>query len=127
MTRKADIDAARRETRLRIGRLRRRIDGRVRALGEEGVRLVSWRTWVEHYTGRAVLAALGAGLALAAGLRGRARGPRLSLDAVCRWLGRGLARVWEEVCRRWTEAASGRDASASAPPGPDTGGDDARA
>ena len=127
MTGKADIHAARRETRLRIGRLRRRIDGRVRALAEEGVRLVSWRTWVEHYAGRAVLAALGAGLALAAGLRGRARGPRQGLDAVCRWLGKGLGQVWEEVCRRRTEAASGRDASASAEAGPDAGGDDARA
>jgi hypothetical protein len=127
MTRKADIHAARRETRLRIGRLRRRIDGRVRALGEGGVRLVSWRTWVEHYAGRAVLAALGAGLALAAGLRGRARGPRPGLDAVCQWLGKGLGQVWEEIRRRWTKAASGRDASASAQPGPDTGGDDAPA
>jgi hypothetical protein len=121
MTRKADIHAARRETRLRIGRLRRRIDRRVRALGAEGARLVSWRTWVEHYAGRAVLAALGAGL------RGRARGPRLGLDAVCRWLGKGLGQVWEEVRRRRTEAASGRRASASAEAGPNTGGDDARA
>jgi hypothetical protein len=126
MTRKADIHAARRETRLRIGRLRRRINGRVRAVGEEGVRLVSWRTWVEHYAGRAVLAALGAGLALAAGLRSRAQGPRPSLDAVCQWLGKALGQVWEEVRRRATEAASGRDASASAQPEPDTGGDDGR-
>jgi hypothetical protein len=59
-----------RDLRLRIGRLRRRIDSRLRATADEGRRLTSWRTYVARYTGSSIAVAFGAGLALAAGLSG---------------------------------------------------------
>ena len=62
-----------RQLRLRIGRLRRRIDNRLHAAADEGRRLTSWRTYVARYTGSSIAVAFGAGLALAAGLSG----PRL--------------------------------------------------
>jgi len=51
-----------RELRLKIGRMRRRIDARLRATGAEGRKLASWRTYVARYPGPAVLAAFGLGV-----------------------------------------------------------------
>jgi len=67
-----------RELHLRIGRSRRRIDGRLRATKDDARRLLSWRTYVVRYPGWALVAALGAGMAASAALR-PAR--------VSRWLG----------------------------------------
>ena len=67
-----------RELRQQIGRLRRRIDGRLRAAGRETRRLTSWRTYVKRFPGCAVLTALGTGLILSAGL---------SAHRIARWLG----------------------------------------
>jgi hypothetical protein len=78
-----DLQQRRRRLRLRIARLRRRIDRRLHAACRRGRKLLSWRSYVRRYPGYAALAALGAGLTLGAGLKSR----RL-LD----WLGARLLR-----------------------------------
>ena len=78
-----DILRRKRELHLRIGRSRRRIDGRLRAARGRSRQLLSWRTNVVRYTRRAVAAALGAGMTASNLLRpGR----------VARWLGKSLVR-----------------------------------
>ena len=72
-----------RELRLRIGRLRRRIDGRIRSVERSTRRLLSLRTLVERYPGWSMLGALGAGLSVSATLRG---------GRLLRWLGSQLFR-----------------------------------
>jgi carbon monoxide dehydrogenase subunit G len=73
-----------RELRLRIARLRRRIDGRLHAVARQGRTLLSWRAVVRRHPGYSAMAAAGAGLSLAAGLRkGRLVG----------WLGRRLVQA----------------------------------
>jgi len=104
-----DIDDRRtkRELRLEIGRLRRRIDRRVRSLEREGLRLVSWRTYVERYPAYAVAAAFGIGLAASAATGGgwaRLLGLRLARRAVDKAAGG----VWEELKGIWAESKSGR-------------------
>ena len=79
----AQQEQIKRQLRRRIGRLRRRIDNRIRGSSREARRLTSWRTYVKHYPASAIMAALGVGLALSAGLSAR----RLS-----RWLGLRLLR-----------------------------------
>ena len=106
-----DVDhrQSKRALRLQIGRLRRRIDRRVRSLEREGRRLTSWRTYVEQYPAYAVLAALGLGLAASAGLArgwprllGRHLAGRMS-DKVCSGL-------WEEVKGIWADSKPERRA-----------------
>lgn len=89
------------QLRLRIARLRRRIDRRVCAAGDRGRELLQLRTYVRRYPGLALLAALGTGLALSAAWN-RAR--------LGRWLGMRLVRqagtrigdhLWAEVRRFW--------------------------
>ena len=103
-----------RRLRLKIGRLRRRIDGRLRAVADEGRRLTSWRTYVARYTGGSLAVAFGAGLALASGLSG----PRLlrwmalrSIRQGARGVGRSLANelrgVWAESGQRPKEDRRG--------------------
>jgi hypothetical protein len=58
-----------RELHLRIGRSRRRIDGRLRATKDDVRQLLSWRTYVIRYPGWALAAALGAGMAASSALR----------------------------------------------------------
>jgi hypothetical protein len=107
----AESERARRDLRLRIGRLRRRIDGRVRAADREARRLGSWRTYVTYYPGGALLVAFGAGLALSAALSPR---------GLTRWLAWRLVRQgWGHVCqavtgelrRIWAESAPATPAS----------------
>lgn len=96
-----------RELRLEIGRLRRRIDRRVRSLEREGLRLVSWRTYVERYPGYAVAAAFGIGLAASAGSGGgwsRLLGLRLARRA----LDKAACGVWQELKGIWAESKPGR-------------------
>jgi hypothetical protein len=97
-----------RELRLRIGRLRRKIDSRLRATEDSARRLLSWRTYVVRYPAWSLAAAMGAGLAASAGFkRGR----------VSRWLGLALVRramggfqqnVWAELRRTWTQSTPDR-------------------
>jgi hypothetical protein len=102
---KLDSDRRKRDLRLRIGRLRRRLDARARATQGHAARLVSWKTYVRRWPGLAVLAALGLGLSASAGL-GRGRwGPRLGLRLVRRVANKAGDRFWQEVQRLWTESA----------------------
>lgn len=105
-----------RDLRLRIGRLRRQIDGRIRGAQREARRLVSWRSYVRTYPGYAVTAALGIGLAVSAGL---------SAGRMSRWLGFRLlrraaegaaGRFWHELGQIWADSApqSGADQTTGA-------------
>lgn len=110
----SELQRTKRLLRQRIGRLRRRIDGRVHRLGHEGRRLASWKTYVVRYPIYAVVAALGFGLAASAGLRRgvvtRTLGIRLArmaarktMDAILR----ELKAVWSEANRRQGPADPG--------------------
>ena len=99
-----DILCRKRELHLRIGRSRRRIDGRLRAARDEARRLLSWRTYVARYPLWAMAAALGAGMTASSLLR-PAR--------IARWLGRSLMhqafggfqqQLWNELRRVWTKS-----------------------
>lgn len=89
---------------LRIGRSRRRIDGRLRATKDQVRQLVSWRTYVVRYPGWALAAALGAGMAASSVLRpGR----------IASWLGHSMVRqafggfqqqLWNDLRRVWTDS-----------------------
>jgi hypothetical protein len=59
---KSNDQQVKRELRLKIGRMRRRIDSRIRATAVEGHELVNWRTYVTRYPAAAVLAAFGLGM-----------------------------------------------------------------
>jgi hypothetical protein len=76
-TRNDELLRRKRELHLRIGRSRRRIDGRLRATKDDARQLLSWRTYVIRYPGWALVAALGAGMAASSALRPR---------RVSRWL-----------------------------------------
>ena len=69
MASNVDIPAEKRAIRLRIGRARRRIDRRLRAIEREGWRLISWRIWLRWPPARSLLASLGSGLAAPGRLR----------------------------------------------------------
>ncbi len=101
----ADPEKQKRDLRLRIGRVRRRIDRDIRAAGRSGRKLLSWRTYVKGVPGAAVLGALGAGLALSAGSSRR---------WLARWLGMMLMRdaskrfghvAWDEITEIWKDSA----------------------
>jgi len=103
-----DPERQKRDLRLRIGRLRRRIDGRVRAAGQSGRELFSWRTYVKGLPGAAIVGAVGAGMALSAGLSRR---------RLARWLGfflirRASKRFGHVLCKEaeqiWKDSAPDR-------------------
>jgi hypothetical protein len=114
-------ERASRELRLQIGRLRRRIDGHLRAAGRETQRLTSWRTYVKSFPGCAVLAALGTGLVLSAGLTARRIARWLGLRLVGRAFDTAGHAVWRELEQIWAATANARK------PGGTRGGDDGRA
>jgi hypothetical protein len=98
---KKDPQQEKRELRLKIGRLRRRIDARLRATETEGRKLASWRTYVTRYPGSAVLAAFGLGLSGAT---------LFASKGMLKGLGRGILRgsvdramnlAWRELRRYW--------------------------
>ena len=101
-----DLKRRKRELRLKIGRLRRRIDGHARAAQREGGRLLSWRTVVRRLPGNALLAAFGLGLAMAAGFSARSMARWLGLKMVRRAFSEGLRVVGAELQRVWADAAS---------------------
>jgi hypothetical protein len=102
-----DVESERRkrDLRLRIGRLRRRIDGRVRNAERQARRLASWRTYVRSYPGHAVAAALGLGRAASAGLSGRWISRRLGLRLVRRAADGLASRCWQELQQIWADSA----------------------
>jgi hypothetical protein len=93
-----------RELRLRIGRSRRRINGRLRATENRARQLLSWRTYVVRYPGWALAAALGAGLAASAGWRRGRMSRWLGLSLVRRSLGGFEQRLWADLKQIWTDA-----------------------
>ena len=103
-----ELQYRKRELRLRIGRSRRRINGRLRGIQDRTRQLVSWRTYVVRYPAWSVAAALGAGMAVSAGLRS---------GRISRWLGLALIRrasggfqrqLWAELRRVWTDSTPER-------------------
>jgi hypothetical protein len=104
-------DRTKRDLRLRIGRLRRQIDGRIRTTERQARRLVSWRTYVRSYPGYAVTAAVGIGLAASAGLSARGMSRWLGLRLLRRAARGASRRFWQELKQIWADsaAAAGRD------------------
>jgi hypothetical protein len=102
----ADLVERKRALRLRIGRSRRRLDGRLRASRNRVGQLVSWRTYVVRYPVWAMAAALGAGMAASAGLKPARLSRSLGLSLVRRALGKVQQEVWAELRRIWTDAMS---------------------
>ena len=118
-----------RRLRLRIGRLRRRVNSRLRGSRQEGQRLLSWRTYVSRYPGGALAAAFGVGMATSTGLKG----PRL-IRAICALLvRRGVGAMFDgvrgELLRVWKESAPSAETANGDPPAAspkNTGVDDGR-
>lgn len=104
----AEFERNKRLLRLRIARLRRRMDGRVHGLQAQGRRLASWKTYVRRYPGYAVLAAAGLGLAFSAGLRRGGWTRMLGLQLVRRASRGVLAGVVAELGGLWSEATPER-------------------
>lgn len=73
MPRYPRITEERRELMTRIARQRRRLDRRASLLLDQSLLVGSWRTYVERHPGRSLLAAAGAGMALAMLAGGSAR------------------------------------------------------
>jgi hypothetical protein len=101
-------ERAARELRQRIGRLRRRIDGHLRAAGRETQRLTSWRTYVKSFPGCAVLAALGTGLVLSAGLTARRIARWLGLRLVGRAFDTAGRAIRRELGQIWASSSPGK-------------------
>ena len=108
-----------RDIRLRIGRLRRRMGRHVRRSRRRAREVLWWRTYVKQLPGCAVAGALGVGLALSAGTTRR---------RLVRWLGWRLLRhtsktfsglFWNELRQIWAES---RKEGASSPAKEDNGG-----
>jgi hypothetical protein len=99
-----DILRRKRELHQRIGRSRRRIDGRLRASKDRARELLSWRTYVVRHPGWAIVAALSAGMTASSVLRP---------SRMARWLGSSLLRqalgglgqqFLSELRRTWNES-----------------------
>jgi hypothetical protein len=102
----ADLVERKRSLRLRIGRSRRRLDGRLRASRDRADQLLSWRTYVVRYPVWAMAAALGAGLAASAGLKPARLSRRLGLSLVRHALGGFKQELWAELRQVWNNAMS---------------------
>lgn len=100
-----------RELRLHIGRLRRRMEGRIRSGQREVGRLTSWRTYVSHYPGSAIAAAFGVGLAFSAGLRGRPLARRFGLRLFRRSIGLVGRHLWGEALSAFGSTTSPPEAA----------------
>jgi hypothetical protein len=114
-----DTPPNKRLLRLRIARLRRRIDGRVHGLGGQGRRLASWKTYVTRYPAYAVLAALGLGLTASAGLGKGGWTRMLGLLVVRRAARHSVDAVFAELKAIWADAAGA--AEPAEPEGDDHG------
>lgn len=99
-----ELERSKRDLRSRIGRLRRRIDGRIRSARDEAGRLISWRTYVQSYPGYAVTAALGLGLAASAGFSPRCLSRWLALRLLRRATEKAVRRLWEDLKQVWADS-----------------------
>lgn len=113
-----DEQQTKRLLRQQIGRLRRRIDGRVRGVQKQGQELASWRTYIQRHPGLAMLAALGLGLAAAYGVKRNGGGENPVLVRAQRLLRPVFRRLWREAQRRWNGSTTS-DSPASAEGGAD--------
>ena len=93
-----------RELHLRIGRSRRRIDGRLRATKDQSRQLLSWRTYVVRYPGWALVAAVGTGLAASSALQPRRASRWLANSLVHCALGGVQQQLWNELKGVWEKA-----------------------
>jgi len=101
-------DTEKRRLRVAIARSRRRIDRRLRGSATATRRLTHWKTYVERFPGPALVAALGFGWVLAAGLR-----PRVLIGVLggrfVRQLSKQLSdRLWGELSEFWQQTAPDR-------------------
>lgn len=105
-----------RRLRMKIGRMRRRINDRLQGSRREASRLVNWQTYVKRYPAGSLAAAFGVGLAASTGLKR----PRLLASIFGLIASRGAAmaaagaknellRIWEESTPRMNFAQGGQD------------------
>ncbi|MGA2060874.1 MAG: hypothetical protein ABSG67_10365 [Thermoguttaceae bacterium] len=102
----SEIEQRKRELHMRIGRMRRRIDKRMHAVGQQGRRLASWREYVSRYPSYALLAAFGVGLAASGGTWRARLLRRLGSQAVRHTAQRAGRHLWQEIQRIWTESGA---------------------
>jgi len=93
-----------RELHVRIGRSRRRIDGRLRATKDRARQLTSWRTYVVRYPGWALVAAVGAGMAASSALQPRRASRWLAGTLMHRALGGVQQQLWNELKGVWEKS-----------------------
>jgi hypothetical protein len=101
----AQQEQAKRDLRMQIGRLRRQLGARVRQAKKQTRRVQSWRTYVEDYPGSAIMAALGVGLTLSAGLRAGRFTRWIGLRLIRRSLRTVAASFWRQLQEIWLAAA----------------------
>jgi hypothetical protein len=99
-----DLLRRKRELHLRIGRSRRRIDGRLRAASDQTRQLLSWRTYVVRYPALALMAALGAGMAASTALRPRRVSHWLGGTLMHQALGGVRRQLVAELRKIWTDS-----------------------
>jgi hypothetical protein len=102
----SDLQQRKRDLRLRIGRMRRRINNRLNATRREGRRLLSWREYVVRYPSYAILAAFGVGLAASGGFKLK-RGRLLrffGLQIMRQTAGHAGQHLWREIQRIWAQS-----------------------
>jgi hypothetical protein len=85
------------DLRLQIARQRRRVDARLLAVRREVQRLRSWRTYVEHFPGKALIAAFGIAMAATATFRGKRSGRQVGMFLARRAMGRTVGGLWTEL------------------------------
>jgi hypothetical protein len=111
MSANSDPQVAIRGVRLEIGRLRRRIDRRIDALGRQGRQAVSWRGWIRRYPVYALAAAFGIGLAASTLYRRGHWARALGLQLARRAADRILNSVVREFSELWSRSAPAKEAA----------------
>jgi hypothetical protein len=104
------------DLRLHISRQRRRVDARLLATRRELHRLRSWRTYVQHFPGKAMIAAFGLALAGTAAVRGKRMGRRAGAFLVRKALNKTVGGLWGELRSLLISAVSRRPTAAGQTP-----------
>jgi len=108
---------AKRLLRQQIGRLRRRIDRRVRGVRQQGQQLASWRSYFLQHPGLTMLAIVGLGLATAFGMTRCQWGDHPAVERIKQFLRSTLEWLRREAKQRWTGTTT-PEHTASAQGGP---------
>jgi hypothetical protein len=90
-----------REIRLKIGRMRRRLDVRAQKAITEGRKLVSWRAYVGRHPAAAVATAFGLGLSGATAFSSNALLKKLGAALLRGSYDRAIRLIGQELLRRW--------------------------